>query len=88
MISWLDGSVVVAHSIGHPDVQSSYPLDFYLCGHMNDITSSKSVKTICIAPSQYGDLYHTDVIPNELMRDARSIYSLPRCDGEQSEYLW
>ena len=64
------------------------PLDFYLCRHMNDITSRKSVKTICIAPSQFGDRNHTDVIPNELLRDARSINSLPRCDGDQSEHLW
>ena len=55
---------------------------------MNDITSSKSVKTIQIGPLQYGDRNHTDVISNELLRDARSIYSLQRCDGDQPEYLW
>ena len=41
------------------------PLDFYLCRHTNDIMSSKSVKMICIAPSQFGDGNHANVIPNE-----------------------
>jgi hypothetical protein len=64
------------------------PLDFYLCGHTNDITSSKRVKIICIAPSQFGDGNHANVIPNEKLRGKLSIYTLPRCDGYQSEHVW
>lgn len=63
------------------------PLDFHLCRHMNDTTYTKSVKAIRITPSQFGDRNHTDVIPKDLLRDAHSIYSLTRCDGDQSEYL-
>lgn len=82
---WISGGGSQYWPPRSPDLN---PLDFYLCRQMNDITPSKSVKTIRISPSQFGDRSHTNVIPKELLRDARSIYSLPRCDGDQSEYIW
>jgi len=42
-------------------------------------------KTRSIIPMQFGDRNNTNVIPNEQLRAARSFYSLPRCDGDQSE---